>query len=112
MSEREQAQNRVLVAVTTAAAAFIHISISVSEFLLALGLLLLLIFRWRLRFPRIWVPLAAFCVWTFLADLVCPDPWTGRAQIKKLVLFLFIPLLYTVFRRQLEKSFYLLIGWT
>ena len=42
----------------------------------------------------------------------CPDPWTGRAQVKKLVLFLFIPLLYTVFLRQLGKAFYVLIGWT
>ncbi len=112
MSGREEAQNRVLVGVTTAAAAFIHISISISEFLLGVALLLLLIYRRKLRFPRIWVPLAAFAAWTILADLVCPDPWTGRAQIKKLVLFLFIPLIYTVFARQLGKAFYLLIGWT
>src|SRR5436305_5827602 len=112
MSGREEAQDRVLVGVTTAAAAFIHISISISEFLLGIGLLLLLIYRWKLRFPRIWVPLTAFAVWTVLADLVCPDPWTGRAQIKKLVLFLFIPLIYTVFVRQLAKAFCLLIAWT
>src|SRR3954453_1793548 len=112
MSGREEARNRVLVGVTTAAAAFIHISISISQVLLGAGLALVLIYRWRLRFPRIWIPLAAFSVWTVLADLVCPDPWTGRAQIKKLILFLFIPLLYTVFVRQLGKAFYVLIAWT
>src|SRR3954464_12086677 len=111
MSGREETQNRVLIGVTTAAAGFIHISISVSQFFLGVGLLLILIFRRRLQFPRVWIPLAAFFVWTVLADLVCPDPWTGRAQIKKLVLFLFIPLVYTVFVRQFEKTYYLLIGW-
>jgi len=112
MSGREDRQSRVLIGVTTAAAAFIHISISISQVLLGAGLALVLIYRWRLRFPRIWIPLAAFSVWTVLADLVCPDPWTGRAQIKKLILFLFIPLLYTVFVRQLAKAFYVLVGWT
>ncbi len=112
MSGGEQTQDRVLVGVTTAAAAFIHISISISQFFLGLGILLLLVFRRRLQFPRIWIPLAGFFVWTVLADLVCPDPWTGRAQIKKLVLFFFIPLFYTVFARQFEKTYYLLIAWT
>jgi putative inorganic carbon (hco3(-)) transporter len=112
MSGGEQTRNRALVGVTTAAAALIHVSISISEFLLGLALILLLIFRWRLRFPRIWIPLAGFFLWTILADLVCPDPWLGRAQIKKLVLFFFIPVVYTVFARQLAKAFYLLIAWT
>src|SRR3954447_15984054 len=111
MSGREETQNRVLIGVTTAAAGFIHISISVSQFFLGVGLLLILIFRRRLQFPRIWIPLAAFFVWTLLADLVCSDPWTGRAQIKKMVLFLFIPLVYTVFLRQLSTVFYVLIAW-
>lgn len=111
MSGGEQSQGRVLVGVTTAAAAFIHISISVSQFFLGLGLVLVLIFRRRLQFPRIWIPLAGFFVWTVVADLVCPDPWTGRAQIKKMVLFLFIPLVYTVFVPQLAKAFYVLIAW-
>src|SRR4051794_3363696 len=111
MSGREQTQNRVLVGVTTTAAAFIHISISFSQFFLGLGFLLLLIYRRRLEFPRIWMPIAAFFTWTILADLVCPDPWSGRAQIKKLALFFFIPLVYTVFLRQLAKAFYLLIAW-
>src|SRR6476660_8818940 len=112
MSGGEQTQNRVLVGITTASAAMIHVSISISEFLLGVGLLLLLIFRWKLRCPRIWIPLSGFFLWTILADLACPDPWLGRAQIKKLVLFLFIPLVYTVFVRQLGKAFYLLIAWT
>jgi putative inorganic carbon (hco3(-)) transporter len=111
MSGREESQNRVLVGVATGAAAFIHISISIAEFLLGVGLILILLYRWKLRFPRLWIPLAGFAAWTILADLVCPDPWVGRAQIKKLILFLFIPLFYTVFARQLEKACYVLIAW-
>ena len=112
MSGGEQTRNRALVGITTAAAALIHVSISISEFLLGVALLLLLLFRWRLRCPRIWIPLAGFFLWTILADLVSPDPWLGRAQVKKLVLFFFIPVVYTVFVRQLQKAFYLLIAWT
>lgn len=108
----EEAQDRTLVGVTTAAAAAIHISISVSQILLGIGLLLCLLFRRGLRFPRIWIPLSGFFAWTVIADVLCPDPWRGLAQIKKLVIFLFIPLIYSVFVRQIARSFYLLAAWT
>ena len=69
-------------------------------------------FRQRLEFPRIWIPLALFFLWTALADVLSPDPWGGRAQIKKFFVFLFIPLIYGVFARNFGKVFYLMIAWT
>jgi putative inorganic carbon (hco3(-)) transporter len=80
--------------------------------LLGLGILLLLVFRQRLEFPRIWIPLVLFILWTGLADVLSPDPWGGRAQIKKFFVFLFIPLIYGVFVRRFGKVFYLMIAWT
>lgn len=105
-------QDRILLVVAIAAAALIHISIAASQILLGLGVLLLLIFRQKLEFPRVWIPLAAFFLWTALADVLSPDPWGGRAQIRKFFVFLFIPLIYGVFARQFEKVFWLMAAWT
>lgn len=111
MQVGETAQNRFLTATAIGAAGLIHISIAGSQILLGLGILLLILFRRKLEFPRIWIPLTAFFVWTVLADALSPDPWGGRAQIKKFFVFLFIPLLYGVFVRQLPKVFYLILAW-
>lgn len=97
--------------IAIAAASCIHISIAVSQILLGVGIALLIAFRHRLRFPRIWIPLLCCLGWTIAADLLCPDPWKGRAQIRKFFVFLFIPLIYGVFSTQLTKARYLLIGW-
>ncbi|MFL6353632.1 MAG: O-antigen ligase family protein [Bryobacteraceae bacterium] len=105
-------QQHMLLAIAIAAAALIHVSIAASQVLLGLGILLLLVFRQRLEFPRIWIPLAMFILWTALADVLSPDPWGGRAQIKKFFVFLFIPLIYSVFIRDFGKVFYLMIAWT
>lgn len=104
-------QNRILLVVAIAAAALIHISIAASQILLGLGILLLLLFRQKLEFPRIWIPLAAFFLWTALTDVLSPDPWGGRAQIRKFFVFLFIPLIYGVFAPQFEKVFCLMVAW-
>jgi putative inorganic carbon (hco3(-)) transporter len=106
-----ETQERLLLTVAIAAAGLIHISIAASQIMLGLGILLLLVFRHKLEFPRIWIPLAIFFFWTILADLVSPDPWGGRAQIRKFFVFLFIPLVYGVFVRQFSKSFYLIVAW-
>jgi O-antigen ligase len=94
-----------------AAAALIHVSIAASQILLGVGIALLLMFQRRLAFPRIWIPLAGLFAWTILADALCPDPWTGRAQIKKFFVFLFIPLIYAVFVHQFAKAYYVVVGW-
>jgi hypothetical protein len=107
-----EAQNRVLLGVAIAAAGLIHVSIAASQIFLGAGILLLLVFRHKLEFPRIWIPLAAFFLWTALADVLSPDPWGGRAQIRKFFVFLFIPLMYGVFARQFEKVFWVMVAWT
>lgn len=104
-------QDRILLAVALAAAALIQISIAASQVLLGVGVLLLLLFRQKLSFPRIWIPLSALIFWTALADVLSPDPWLGRAQIKKFFVFFFIPLIYTVFREQFRTVFYLMMAW-
>lgn len=108
----EENERRILLTVAIAAAALIHISIAASQLLLGVGIALLLVFRRRLEFPRIWIPLVLFFCWTALADVLSPDPWGGRAQIRKFFVFLFIPLIYGVFARQFAKVFYLVIAWT
>jgi putative inorganic carbon (hco3(-)) transporter len=105
-------QDRILLAIAIAAAALIQVSIAASQTLLGVGIFLLLVFRQRLEFPRIWIPLVLFFLWTALADVLSPDPWGGRAQIRKFFVFLFIPLIYGVFVRNFGKAFYLMVAWT
>jgi O-antigen ligase len=108
----QENQDRLLLAIAIAAAALIQVSIAASQTLLGAGILLLLVFRQRLEFPRIWIPLVLFFLWTAMADVLSPDPWGGRAQIRKFFVFLFIPLIYGVFVRNFEKVFYLIVAWT
>jgi putative inorganic carbon (HCO3(-)) transporter len=112
MLASQETQDRILLVVAIAAAALIHVSIAGSQILLGLGVVLLLLFRGKLQFPRIWIPLSAFFLWTALADVLSPDPWGGRAQIRKFFVFLFIPLVYGVFIREFSKVFYLMMAWT
>lgn len=105
-------KDRVLLYVAIAAAALIHVSIAASQICLGLGILLLLLLYRRLPFPRIWIPLLCFFVWTLIADCVSPDPWGGRAQIRKFFVFFFIPLIYSVFARQFAKVYHLVVAWT
>lgn len=103
--------SRVLLIVAVLAAGFIHISIAASQVMLGVGIVLLLVFRRSLPFPRIWFPLLLFFLWTVLADVLSPDPWGGRAQIRKFFVFLFIPLMYSVFRDQFQKVYYMIAAW-
>ncbi len=104
-------RDRILLWIAVLAACLIQISIAASQITLGLGIVLLLVFRRKWQFPRIWVPLAALFLWTALADVVSPDPWLGRAQIKKFFVFLLIPLVYSVFLTQFEKIYYLIAAW-
>jgi putative inorganic carbon (hco3(-)) transporter len=112
MQSSQETQDRILLYVAVAAAALIHVSIAASQICLGLGILLLLAFRRNLEFPRIWLPLLCFFAWTIVADFLSPDPWGGRAQIRKFFVFLFIPLIYGVFSRQFEKVYSLMAAWT
>ena len=104
-------QDRWLVVVAILAASLIHVSIAASQLCLGLGIGMMLVLRRRLEFPRIWIPLAVFFGLTSISLLLSPDPWGGRAQIRKFFVFLFIPLIYHVFSRQLSRVYYLMIGW-
>jgi putative inorganic carbon (hco3(-)) transporter len=105
-------EEHLLLAVAIAAAGLIQVSIAASQTLLGLGILLTLLLRRKLEFPRIWLPLLLSLLWTIAADVLSPDPWTGRAQIKKYFVWLLLPLLYGVFRRQLAKANILILLWT
>ena len=112
MHVSQEMRDRLLLAVAIAAAGLIHVSIAASQIFLGVGILLLLVFYGKLQFPRIWIPLALFFFWTALADVLSPDPWQGRAQIRKFFVFFFIPLIYGVFVRQFSKISYLIAAWT
>lgn len=101
----------MLLIVTVLAVALIHISIAASQVLLGIGIGLMLLFRRRLPFPRIWLPLLVFFLLTLTSLLISPDPWGGRAQIRKFFVFLLIPLVYGVFRRQFSNIYYVMVGW-
>jgi O-antigen ligase len=103
--------DRVLLIVTVLAVALIHVSIAASQVLLGIGIGLMLVFRRRLPFPRMWVPLLVFFLLTLASLLTSPDPWGGRAQIRKFFVFLLIPLVYGVFRRKFSNVYYVLAGW-
>jgi len=111
MHVSQEMRDRLLLAVAITAAGLIHVSIAASQIFLGLGILLL-IFYGKLQFPRIWIPLALFFFWTALADVLSPDPWQGRAQIRKFFVFFFIPLIYSIFVRQFSKVLYLIAAWT
>src|SRR5690242_7248335 len=83
MQVNEAVRDRVLLAATILAVGLIQVSIAASQIFLGLGVTLFLIFRRKLPFPRIWIPLLLFFVWTLLADALCPDPMGGYPQIKK-----------------------------
>lgn len=107
----EETADRVLLIIAVLAAALIHVSIAASQTLLGIGIGLMLVFRKRFSFPRIWLPLLIFFLLTLTSLLLSPDPWGGRAQIRKFFVFLFIPLIYEVFHRQFSKVCYVLAGW-
>src|SRR5688572_26550236 len=55
-----------------------------------------------IRFPPILLPVSAFVITTFVSLLLSPDPAQGTASIRKLVLFLSILLVASVFRNSTE----------
>ncbi len=111
MELNEAARNRVLAVVAILAAGLIQVSIAASQIFLGVGIALFLIFKRKLPFPRIWIPLLLFFIWTILADALSPDPLGGYPQIKKFFVFLFIPLIYGVFRERFSKVYLLMAAW-
>ena len=111
MYGRSPRHEQTLLAVAIACAGLVPVSIAASQILLGLGIVLTLYFERKLSFPRIWIPLLLSFIWTLAADILCPDPWTGRAQLKKYFVWMLLPVLYGVFKGQLESARILLAIW-
>ncbi|MGH9619227.1 MAG: O-antigen ligase family protein [Bryobacteraceae bacterium] len=105
-------RDQLLMWLAIAAVGLINISISASQATCALGIVLLLIFRRKLEFPRIWIPIVGFFLWTVLSAALCPDPVGGLPLIRKFLDFLFIPLVYGAFSRRFGRIYLLVIAWT
>ena len=78
-------------------AALILVGITPSQWALWFSLALLVASRVRPRMPRIWLPLALFIAGTLLSLAFSPEPLNGLPQIKKLLVFTILAVVYTTF---------------
>ena len=78
------------------------VSIAVCQILLGAALGLMLASREPLRFPRIWLPLSIFIALTLLALALSSDPRAGLPQLKKLYVYLMLPVVFTAVRHVSE----------
>jgi putative inorganic carbon (HCO3(-)) transporter len=108
--ENSPALDRAAVFLAWAMAAAALCSIAVSQSLLALALAALLLSQLRLRLPRAWVPLSLFLAATMVSLLFSGDIAAGRPQIRKLYVYLVLPVLYSAFRG-LQDVRRLVLGW-
>lgn len=79
----------------SASAVAILISIGASQILLALALAALLLSGRPLRWPRIAIPLALFLAWSLVALAFSPDPRFGIPTVRKMVVYLFLLIVYS-----------------
>lgn len=93
-----------------ASAVSILFSIAVSQVLLGIGILSFLLSGERIRLPRVWVPLALFLLGTLISLLASGDPRIGLPQVRKLFVYLMLPLLFSVLRR-VPDACNLLLAW-
>lgn len=97
----EQQQSRLAQAAFYTAfgsAASILFSIAVSNILLALSLAALLLSGEKLRFPPIKLPLGLFMLGTVLSLAFSDNPWAGRVQVRKFLVFLMLLIVFSAFR--------------
>ncbi|MFN0165589.1 MAG: O-antigen ligase family protein [Bryobacteraceae bacterium] len=86
------------VILTLLSAVSILVSIRASQIIQGLALLALVVLWRRIRAPRMWIPLALFLLGTLLSLAVSPDPMRGMPQVKKLYVYLMLPLAYTTLK--------------
>src|SRR3982750_196652 len=86
------------------------ISIAAYQTLLAAALLALLLSRQKLRLPPIAIPLGCFVALTLVALALSSDPLAGFPQLKKLYVFLMLPVVFTAVTRVSEIR-PLIWGW-
>src|SRR5580658_9926236 len=94
----------------TAAAVTILVSIAVSQILLALAVGVLLLSGLPLRWPRISIPLGLFLGWMLVALAFSPDPAYGLPQVRKMLVFSTLLIVYSSVRTLREAS-WLMYGW-
>ena len=82
----------------SASAVAILISIGVSQILLPLALAALLLSGLPLRWPRISIPLAGFLAWSLVALAFSPDPRFGIPTVRKMVVYLFLLIVFSSLR--------------
>jgi O-antigen ligase len=88
----------------------ILLSIAVSQILLALALGFLLLSGLPLRWPRIAIPLGLFLGWVLVALAFSPDPAFGLAQVRKMLVFAMLLIVYSSVRTIAEAR-WLVFGW-
>lgn len=93
-----------------ASAVSILLGISVSQILLAIALGVLLLSGLPLRWPRISKPLGLFLVWTLIALAFSPDPRGGMDQVRKMIVFLMLLVVFSSVR-SLAAAKWLTLAW-
>lgn len=101
---------RLTLWLTLAAAVAILFSIAISQILLAMALGALFLSGLPLRWPRVTLPFGCFLIWTLVALAFSPDPHQGLAQVRKMVVFVVLLIVYSVVRTSGE-AILLLAGW-
>ncbi|MBM3775260.1 MAG: O-antigen ligase family protein [Acidobacteria bacterium] len=81
-----------------ASAVSVLFSIAASQILLALALAALLFSEARLRLPPVWLPLAVFFAATLVSIALSAEPSLANPQIRKIFVFLMLPVLYSALR--------------
>ncbi len=77
---------------------FISISIAISQFFLFLSFVvwcfLVIKSRRRIHFPKIFIPIVFYSILTIISAFLSIDPHTSLKDIKELLLFLIVPVIY------------------
>lgn len=89
---------RVAFWLTGCAAVAVVFSIAACQILLAMALVALLLSDLRLRFPPVGLPIAVFTGGTVVSLALSGDAVAGRPQLRKLVLFVVLLVVYSAFR--------------
>lgn len=106
----EDRMSRAALCLAAASAVTVLVSIAASQLLLAIAFAALLMSGRRLRLPPVWLPLAVFLAGTLVALLVSEDPSAGRPQIRKLFVFLMLPVVYSSLH-SLSHARALVLAW-
>ena len=92
-----------------ASAGSILLSIAVSQILLAVALGVLLLSGLPLRWPRVSIPLSFFLLWTLAALAASPDPASGLASIRKMLVFAMLLIVFSAIRTTGEAKWLTLL---